>query len=748
MAEGVGDDGDPGDGSGPDVDLVTLQPGQTISRYRVVAVLGQGGFGITYRAVDAELGRQVAIKEYLPAALAIRKDGITVVPRSRGAAADLAWGLERFVSEGRTLAALQRAPGIVKVHDFLQANGTAYLVMELVDGETLDEHIRRAGPLDAAAVDRILAPLLDGLEQVHAAGFLHRDIKPANILLDDLGRPTLIDFGASRAAVAGRTQAMTAVFTPGYAPVEQFTSAAQGAWTDIYSLAATLYHAITGDLPDNAIDRMVDDRLVPLAGSGRAFANPLLAAIDAALVVRASDRPQSVAAWRALLSGPAASPATVVMPAKAPTGAPQPPATVAAPVATPVVAPVVAPVTGASAARPRGQGTGLKIAAVAAALLLVAAGGWWTLGSGSLPPASSPSLSSAPSSPAPPVVAAAPVVPDRAQQELEQARREQRVALEEAARLRAEAEARRKADEEAALRARIEQEVRDKAAAEEAARQKAAADAKLQTEAEAAAKAKADAEAAAKAQEEAAARQRAVEADRKGAEAAETALRLGQLDRQRIQVALTALGFTTGGIDGVFGARSREMIADWQKKAGHAATGFLTQDQLTALLREAAPAVARYDEEQKKLAQTPAPPPPAAPAAPPSSAPASPPSVAAAPPAPAAGGQCEGTYRSQWCRGAYQGFPPNCWSASMTIRNGEISDGWASQADASQRNVVRGRIDAAGNVSLTFNGIGQQTHVNQQFVALMSGRVVNGLLTAAGRAGASGRDFNVTVRCR
>ena len=742
MAEDVGD----GEGA-PDVDLVTLRPGQTIGRYRIAAVLGQGGFGITYRAVDAELGRQVAIKEYLPAALAVRKDGITVVPRSRGAAADLAWGLERFVSEGRTLAALHRAPGIVKVHDYLQANGTAYLVMELVDGETLDEHLRRAGPLDAAAIDRILAPLLDGLEQVHEAGFLHRDIKPANILLDAAGRPTLIDFGASRAAIAGRTQAMTAVFTPGYAPVEQFTSAAQGAWTDIYSLGATLYHAITGTAPRNAIDRMVDDDLVPLTGSGRAFPPALLAGIDAALVVRAASRPQSVAAWRALLAGDAvgraASPATVVMPAMAATAPPSP---------TTATSTTATPPTATPAVRASGQGAGVKVAAAAAAVLLAVAGGWWALGRGQPPSIAAAPPASPPASSPTEAAAAVPAAPDPAQRELEQARREQRLALEEAARLRAEAEARRKADEEAALRARIEQEMRDKAAAEEAARQKAAADAKLQAEADAAAKAKADAEAAAKAEEEAAARQRAAEADRKGAEAAEAALRLSPLDRQRLQVALTSLGFATGGVDGVFGARSREMIGDWQKKAGHAATGYLTHDQQTALLREAAPALARYDEEQKKLAQSP--PPPAAPPAspPPAASPAPSPSIAAAPPAaapPAAkGGQCEGTYRSQWCRGAYQGFPPNCWSASMTIRNGEVSDSWVSQADTSQRNIVRGRIDAAGNVALTYNGIGQQTHVNQQFVAQMSGRVVDGVLTAAGRAGPNGRDFNVTVRCR
>jgi peptidoglycan hydrolase-like protein with peptidoglycan-binding domain len=355
-------------------------------------------------------------------------------------------------------------------------------------------------------------------------------------------------------------------------------------------------------------------------------------------------------------------------------------------------------------------------------MLVLAGGGWFAFGSGT---ASPPPASTAPA-PAPPAASVAatpsPPAPDPAQ-ELEQARRERRAAQEEAVRLRAEAEARRKADEEAALRARIEQEVRDKAAAEEAARRQATEEA--QRQAEAAAKAKADAEAKAKADAEAAARQ-AEEADPKAAEAREAALRLTVTDRQRIQVALTSLGHTTGATDGVFGSRSREMIAAWQKKSGRAATGFLTQDQQAALLREAAPALARYDDEQKKLA-------------------------AVQTPERAQGSgsqQCEGTFRSQWCRGAYQGFPPSCWGATMTIRNGEVSDGWPSQSERGQRNVVTGRIDANGNVSLTYQGIGQQTHFAQHFTAIMSGRVMNGVLTAAGRGGQSGRDFNVTVTCR
>ncbi len=182
--------------AGADFYFVTLRPGQVVGRYRIVTVLGQWGFGITYRAMDFELGREVAIKEYLPAALAIPgRTARRVLPRSTSAAEDFAWGRDRFIAEGRTLAALHRVPGIVLVHDFIVANGTAYLVMELLAGQTLQEQVERRGPLDAAKIDKIVWALLNGLEQVHSVGFLHRDIKPANILLDGEVRPTLIDFG-------------------------------------------------------------------------------------------------------------------------------------------------------------------------------------------------------------------------------------------------------------------------------------------------------------------------------------------------------------------------------------------------------------------------------------------------------------------------------------------------------------------------------------------------------------------------
>src|SRR5215468_10778087 len=210
------DDGD----VGQDGRLNVLPAGTTLRGYELKSILGQGAFGITYRARDLTLGRDVAIKEYLPLTLAARKGRTTVLPLSPDHADQFAWGRERFLDEARTLARLDRTPAIVRVHDFLEENGTAYMVMGLVEGENLNKRLMREGRLTPDAVARLLFPLLDGLEEVHAIGFLHRDIKPANIMVDARGRPTLIDFGAARAAMAGRSTTMTAIFTPGYAAFE------------------------------------------------------------------------------------------------------------------------------------------------------------------------------------------------------------------------------------------------------------------------------------------------------------------------------------------------------------------------------------------------------------------------------------------------------------------------------------------------------------------------------------------------
>ncbi|MBS0223067.1 MAG: protein kinase [Proteobacteria bacterium] len=459
----------------PEVDFTALSPGQMIGRYEVVAVLGQGGFGITYRARDVQLGREVAIKEYLPYALAMRQDGSTVLPRTTKHAGDFDWGRERFVSEGRTLATLHGSPAIVHVFDFLEANGTAYIIMELLSGPTLEDRLKSVGKLGPEEVDGILWPLLDGLQQVHDAGFLHRDIKPANILLDAAGRPTLIDFGASRAAMAGRTTAMTAIFTPGYAAPEQMTSAKQGPATDIYGLSATLYHAITGKAPASSFDRMLDDTYEPLAQlRPPGFAPGLLAGIDAGLAVAARDRPQSIANWRPLL-GLSAAPvadATVVM------SQPSPP---------PTLRHVSTLGTTAPEASTRARG-GLWLAIAGIMLAVLAGGGYYAI---------------AMRGPDPEMVKA------RALTEQAEAARKQ--AEEEAAKLRAEAEQRQKAEQEAADRKRQEE-------AQAAERKKLEEETRQKIEAELAAQRQAEEEAKAKAEQEAADRRKAIEAARKAIE--------------------------------------------------------------------------------------------------------------------------------------------------------------------------------------------------------------------------------------
>jgi serine/threonine protein kinase/peptidoglycan hydrolase-like protein with peptidoglycan-binding domain len=616
-----------------------LTPGVRLRQYEIRSVLGQGGFGITYLGRDLTLHRDVAIKEYLPTTLALREAGETVVPRSTATAADFLNGRERFLDEARTLARLDHMPAIVRVIDFLEANGTAYMVMALARGETLAARLRREGPLTADAINRLLPPLLEGLEGVHSAGFLHRDIKPANILIDQRGVPTLIDFGAARASLAGTSVAMTAVFTPGYAAAEQMTSAKQGPWTDIYGLAATLHHAIIGYAPPSAFDRILDDTFVPLARiSPAGFSAGLLSAIDAGLAVRAADRPQSIAAWRpALLAQSAAAPsggATVSMPqASSPAQAQAKPAPVQ------VAAPGVAPA--------RKGRFALYAGAVAALLVALGIGGYFMFGGNPQPKAvalqdlkvedleralaerrkadAEAAEKQRQADEAQRKAEAEAAAKQQADADLEKARLDRQKAEEELAQLKAQIEARRKEVAEqkkaadAATQRAFEEESKRKAEAEMAALQAAEEQAKQRVADESAArqqaeqaKAKAEAElkraqeaAAARAQAEAEAKAKAdAEAKAKGeAEAVETALHLATADRQRLQVALSALGFDTRGTDGVFGPRSREMIGAWQKTQNQLPTGFLTSAQTQTLLRQPAvvAALAKLDADQKKI---------------------------------------------------------------------------------------------------------------------------------------------------
>ena len=288
-----------------------LGAGYRFDGYRIEHVIAAGGFGITYLAHQLAFERRVAIKEYVPHALARRgADGVSIEPASPRDEADFAFGLERFRVEGKTLVSFEH-PHIVRGYDFREANGTAYLVMQFVEGSSLLELLQRRGALPEARLRRILIPLLDGLEQVHAAGFLHRDIKPGNIIVRPDCAPVLVDFGAARCALGRRGRHLTSIVTSGFAPIEQYSDhARQGPWTDIYALGATLYYAITGRMPPDAVGRAARDDVVAAAetGAGR-YSGTFLHAIDRALALQAADRPQSVAEFRVLLADPGPTPA-------------------------------------------------------------------------------------------------------------------------------------------------------------------------------------------------------------------------------------------------------------------------------------------------------------------------------------------------------------------------------------------------------------------------------------------------------
>ncbi len=285
--------------------LDALPAGHKLHWYVIERVLGQGGFGITHLALDTNLDRYVAIKEYLPAELARRRDDASVQPRTEANAERYAWGLDRFLAEARTLARFDH-PNIVRVFSVFEANGTAYMVMRFEEGEDLATRLERCGTLDERGLMGCLLPVLDGLRLVHEAGYIHRDIKPENIYLRHDGSPVLLDFGSARQSL-GQQKSMTILVAPGYAPLEQYhgDAVSQGPWTDIYGLGATCYRAITGQAPSDAVARAkgvlgsTREILKPASqiGAGR-YSPRLLAAVDWALQLTERDRPQSIAEWR------------------------------------------------------------------------------------------------------------------------------------------------------------------------------------------------------------------------------------------------------------------------------------------------------------------------------------------------------------------------------------------------------------------------------------------------------------------
>jgi serine/threonine protein kinase len=299
----------------PDAAVTTKHPyphgalpiGTRLGEFEVRRVLGVGGFGIVYLAFDHLLEREVALKEYMPSSLVERAESMHVSLISQANADTFALGLRSFVNEARLLARFDHA-SLVKVHRFWEANGTAYMAMALYKGRTVrDVRIGMQVRPDEAWVRRILEPLLGALERLHGEDVFHRDIAPDNIMLEDDGRPVLLDFGAARRVITDRSQALTAILKPSYAPIEQYADVGgmkQGAWTDIYALGATMHFLLLGKPPPPAPGRSIQDTMPPLASQALEGCTPeFLELIDWMLNPLPNERPQSVGVVREALAG-------------------------------------------------------------------------------------------------------------------------------------------------------------------------------------------------------------------------------------------------------------------------------------------------------------------------------------------------------------------------------------------------------------------------------------------------------------
>src|SRR6266852_2234859 len=281
-----------------------LPDGYQLENYRIASVLSCGGFSIVYLAYD-ENDQPVAIKEYLPSQLALRKEGDALPSISEENLATFRYGMRCFFEEGRSLARLSH-PNVVRVLNFFRANETVYMVMRYERGRSLQQHILgRKGLPDEIWVRSTFAQLLNGLREVHTNKLLHLDIKPANVYLRNDGSPLLIDFGAARQQFSAEGLKLPPSYTPGFAAPEQYARRELlGPWTDIYSVGATLYACFAAAAPQSADRRTEEDLVVP---ARRAFAGKcsaeLLDTVDWCLRLDHLDRPQSVFALQKALLG-------------------------------------------------------------------------------------------------------------------------------------------------------------------------------------------------------------------------------------------------------------------------------------------------------------------------------------------------------------------------------------------------------------------------------------------------------------
>jgi serine/threonine protein kinase len=275
-----------------------LTPGIILqNKYLLGKALGQGGFGITYIAYDTKLEMKLAVKEFFPQGLVYRQSGQNKIIYSESqAAGSFKYGLVRFLDEAKTLARFSEHPNIVNVRDFFEENGTAYMVMNYVEGITLEKYImQQGGQVNFEKALQVIMPVLDALKEVHSGGILHRDVSPDNIFIDTNGRVKLIDFGAARQELQQQSKSMSVIMKAGYSPPEQYQSRGkQGPWTDVYAVAATMYRALTGHTPLEAIDRMAEDDLVIPSKLGVIIEPKKEKALLKALAVKTGERYQTV----------------------------------------------------------------------------------------------------------------------------------------------------------------------------------------------------------------------------------------------------------------------------------------------------------------------------------------------------------------------------------------------------------------------------------------------------------------------
>lgn len=280
-----------------------MSPGSVLNgRYEVGRVLGNGGFGVTYIAWDPILRIKVAIKEYLPSEFSTRAEGQTRVTVFTGEKErQFNDGMSKFIDEAKRLAKFQNESGVVKIFDSFKANGTAYIVMEYLDGETLADRLKREKTIPADEAIQIMMPVIESLNHVHEAGILHRDISPDNIFLTKDGKTKLIDFGAARFATTTHSRSLTVIIKPGYSAEEQYRSRGdQGPHTDVYSVGAVLYKMITGVTPPDALERRASyekkhkDILQPITKFTQDITPNQEAAIYNAMNVRIEDRTENM----------------------------------------------------------------------------------------------------------------------------------------------------------------------------------------------------------------------------------------------------------------------------------------------------------------------------------------------------------------------------------------------------------------------------------------------------------------------